>query len=53
MLEIILQVVVDMCIDQIQKNAFATFHTGVAIEIVLISQCVWYTASIIRSVFFM
>ena len=51
MLEIILQVVVDTYIDQTQKNAFAALHTSIAIEIIIVSACIWYTASIIRAVF--
>lgn len=46
MLEMILQVVVDT-----KSHAFAALHTGIAIEIVLVSAHIWYIASIIRALF--
>lgn len=48
MLDVILQVDVDTCIDQIQKTSPA-FNRGIAIEIVLVSAHIWFTDSIIRA----
>jgi len=36
-----------------EKYTSAALHTGIAIEIVLVSACFWYTASVIGALFFM
>lgn len=37
-----------MCIDRVQKLS-PTFNRGIAIEIVLVSACIWCTVSLIRA----